>query len=108
MCAALGKLKDQNSRNIQFAWPPSVLSMSSSAGVFGECSGWTDKPCHMPWVGFANNDVYYLEVCLFSQVCQNREELFALTDSKTPFICQIDTMAFAQLRNWLIEGEGNG
>ena len=30
-----------------------------------------EQKCHMPYEGFANDDIYYLEVCLFSQVpCQ--------------------------------------
>ena len=40
-------------------------------GVFGQCKGLKTSKCHMPYEGFANDDIYYLEVCLFSQVpCQ--------------------------------------
>lgn len=103
MCAALGKLKGQNSRSIQFAWPPGVLSMDPAAGVFGTCHGYTDAPCKMPSIGFANDDIYYLEVCLYSQVCANRDNLFALERGQD-FECQIDKAAFAELQAWLIAG----
>jgi len=104
MCGALGKLPGQNTMTIQFAWPPNTLSLERGEGVFGTCSGYTDAPCAMPWVGFANNDIYYLEVCLYSQVCSNREQLFTLGRGD-PWECGLDPDGFAELKGWLLEGE---
>ena len=104
MCAALGKLNHQDSRVIKFAVAPNTLSMDSKSGDFGTCSGYSDAPCQMPWVGFANDDIYYLEVCLFSQVCANREQLFALGNGQN-FVCRVDEPAFRELQVWLIDGE---
>ena len=97
-------LPGQNSMTIQFAWPPNTLSMLLREGVFGTCHGYTDAPCAMPWVGFANDDIYYLEVCLYSQVCSNREQLFTLGRGD-PWECGVDPDGFAELKGWLLEGE---
>ena len=103
MCAAQGKLPGQNSHGIHFAVPPQTLSMAPSEGVFGTCSGFSDAPCQMPWVGFANDDIYYLEVCLFSQVCSNREKLFELTPMDS-FVCGLDSEGFRELQELLLAG----
>ena len=51
--------------------PPRAPSCLPTTGVFGQCKGLKTSKCHMPYEGFANDDIYYLEVCLFSQVpCQ--------------------------------------
>ena len=62
MCAALGLLPNQGSKAIAFAWEPAVMSMNKKRGVFGQCQGFTDATCVPPWLGFANGDIYYLEV----------------------------------------------
>jgi len=103
MCAALGELDGQNTRTIRFAWPPNTMSMDPSQGVFGRCAGYTDAPCDMPYVGFANDDIYYLEICLFSQVCADRDKLFHLARGED-FQCDIDNEAFSQLQQWLLDG----
>ena len=105
MCAAQGKLPGQNSHGIHFAVPPQTLSMAPSEGVFGTYSGFGDAPCQMPWVGFANDDIYYLEVCLFSQVtvCSNREKLFELTPMDS-FVCGLDSEGLRELQELLLAG----
>jgi hypothetical protein len=104
MCAVLGRLNHQGARVIKFAVAPNTLSLDPAHGVFGTCRGFTDAPCKMPWIGFANDDIYYLEVCLFSQVCANRDELFALAKGQD-FVCRVDEPAFRELQVWLIDGE---
>ena len=103
MCAVLGRLNQQNTKAIEFAWPPSVLSMAPDEGVFGKCHGFTDATCAMPNTGFANDDIYYLEICLFSQVCANREQLFKL-EQGDEFVCHFDPHAFDELKGWLLRG----
>jgi hypothetical protein len=77
--------------------------MDPSASVFGKCQGYTDAACQMPNVGFANGDIYYLEACLFSQICSNRKQLFEL-DKGDDFQCDLDPDAYAELREWLLAG----
>mgnify|MGYP004092222775 CR=1 FL=1 len=56
---------------IRFACAADTLGYDLPPGVFGQCKGLKTSKCHMPYEGFANDDIYYLEVCLFSQVpCQ--------------------------------------
>ena len=67
-------------------------------------TGWTD-----PWKhctrenGFANDDIFYLEVCLFSQVCHNRHRLFEL-NAMQPFHCNFDSTGFDHLARLLKRG----
>ena len=107
VCAALGMLPRQNTRVTRFAWPPATLSMDLSEGVFGTCSGYTDRPCQTPWVGFANDDVYYLEVCLYAQICSNSDRLFKIKRGDS-FICHLDGASFAELQDWLVSGPSVG
>ena len=53
--------------------------------------------------GFGNDDVFFLEVCLFSQVCLNGAQLFQLDDYED-FACEFSTDGFHRLRRWLLEG----
>jgi len=98
LCAARGDLPGQNTRAIKFARAPKSLSMDSWPW-FGTCSGWTNAPCDAN-TGFANDDIYYLEVCLFSLSCSNNERLFEV-DVGEDFVCEVDRAGVAQLQEWL-------
>lgn len=104
MCAALGLLNRQSSRSIIFARPPKSLRIWDGAPAFGKCSGYTDKRCDERF-GFANDDIFYLEVCLYSQVCSNRNDLFSV-EPGSPFICDVSVFGFRHLQELLIEGPG--
>lgn len=104
MCAVRGMLHWQASREIVFARAPKTVSMDG-VPPFGHCSGYTNAPCN-DWDGFANDDIFYLEVCLFSQVCFNSEQLFEL-DVGDRFICEFDADGFEALKRWLLEGPDN-
>jgi hypothetical protein len=52
--------------------------------------------------GFATDDVYYLEVCLFSFLCSNREELFTI-GTHDFFVCEFDDDKFDELQQLLLE-----
>ena len=107
MCAVLGKLHRQGGNAMRFAVAPSKLTVDPWKGSFGKCSGWRDAACNMPWVGFANDDIYYLEVCLLSQICRNRRRLFRITESDE-FNCDFDGEAFDTLEGWLLSGPTHG
>jgi len=104
MCAANGYLNQQASRKIIFAHAPKRVRLDQLDGspAFGQCSGYSDKACD-GWAGFANDDIYPLEVCLFSLVCQNDHELFEV-DAGEPFVCEIDVAGFRDLQSTLTRG----
>lgn len=105
MCAAKGLLNKQSSRKIVFAHAPKDVHMDGWP-PFGRCSGYTNKRCDTVH-GFANDDIYPLEVCLFSQVCENNGpspgELFGVGAGQ-PFVCQTSVPGFRNLQAWLLEG----
>ena len=69
---------------------------------FGHCSGYTNAPCN-DWEGFANDDIFYLEVCLFSQICENSDKLFEV-DVGERFVCDFSPDGFEDLKSMLVEG----
>jgi len=100
MCAVRGLLLSQSSRQIVFARAPKTVSMDGWP-PFGHCSGFTDNFCD-EFTGFANDDIFYLEVCLFSQICRNSDQLFEV-DVGQPFVCDVSPNGFAALKRWLLE-----
>jgi len=101
MCAVRGLLNWQKSREIMFARAPKTVSMDG-VPPFGHCSGYTNAPCN-DWEGFANDDIFYLEVCLYSQVCSNSDELFRL-EVGDKFVCEFSEEGFELLQQMLLEG----
>jgi len=101
MCAVRGMLDWQDSKEIMFARAPKTVSMDG-VPPFGHCSGYTDAPCN-DWEGFANDDIFYLEVCLFSMLCKNSDELFKLNVGER-FICDFSEEGFSLLQQLLLEG----
>ena len=51
--------------------------------------------------GYATDDIYYLETCIFSQVCRNSDELFKLAVGDV-FICDFSHEKFAELKELLL------
>ena len=47
--------------------------------------------------------VYYLEVCVYSQMCSNREELFRLNIGDV-WRCEMDQVGYNELREWVLRG----
>jgi len=86
---------------IVFARAPKTVSFSGFP-QFGVCSGYTNKACD-DWSGFANDDIYYLEVCLFAQVCENADEMFRV-EQGNPFYCDFSATGLEELRGWLLGG----
>ncbi|KAL1524157.1 hypothetical protein AB1Y20_019066 [Prymnesium parvum] len=105
ICAAKGKLRYQKENLITFALAPKELNLHGNP-PFGCCSGWTDRMCSIS-TGFANDDIYYLEVCLYSQICSNRESLFTI-DSLKEWRCDFDDEGFDRLVQLLRGGPSEG
>jgi len=98
VCAAQGKVPGQgDDRVIRFAKAPNTLELSG----LGQCRGWVpeDRPAGFVF-GYATADIFYLEACLFSQICSNHEELFSL-DVGQDFVCDFSIERFATLQQIL-------
>ena len=52
--------------------------------------------------GYANDDIFFLESCLYSQVCTNSDELFALGVGEH-WTCQFSEEAFRKLQEVLLD-----
>jgi len=102
MCAAKGFLFKQASRQIKFAHAPKDVWMDGWP-PFDQCHGYTDTGGCDRWTQFANDDIFPLEVCLFSQVCKNDDALFTL-EAGEPFVCEIDVPGFRYLQSMLMAG----
>ena len=50
--------------------------------------------------GFTNDDIYFMEICLFNQLCENNDELFRL-DPGENFVCKVSEARFAELERLL-------
>ena len=97
ICAANGLVPGQGSRIMKFAKAPNTLDVSH----LGECHGWgpRDRPSDFIF-GYATADIFFLEVCLFNQVCRNHAALFALRQDEA-FECDFSPSRFAELQQLL-------
>ena len=107
-CAALGKLPGQGtkldgtfSRTIKFAKAPNTLELVRNNRL-GVCSGWVpSKKPEGGIYGYATDDIFYLETCLYSQVCSNGHELFDLAPGES-FTCHFTPALFRELQEILL------
>mgnify|MGYP006154879403 CR=1 FL=1 len=93
---------------MRFAYKPGNLEIFGgyNGKVFGRCRGY--KPDGVNCVnGFATDDIFFLEVCLFSFVCKNKEELFEI-EEKQFYVCDYDEDAFDELQTLLLESPTAG
>ena len=75
-CAAKGLLPGQGGRTIRFAYEPRQLIPNGGFNTLGQCQGWV--PSRGGGFGYATADIFYLEVCMFNQICSNGAEMFRL------------------------------
>ena len=100
MCAAMGKLPGQRSPTVIFAKAPSTLNTRVGRPL-GRCGGWAPHGC--PPIGYSNDDIYFLEVCMYSMACTNNDELFSVR-AEQPYHCKVDETGFRRLEALLTEG----
>ena len=67
--------------------------------MIGSCQGYHPRGCGAQ--GYASSDIFYLEVCVYSLACRNRDQLWRL-ESGDRFECEMDWAGFQQLRDWLL------
>jgi len=100
VCAAQGRLPGQGSNTVLFATSPNSLDPKpSSSRPLGQCGGW--KPDRPPpgGYGYANFDIFYLEACVFDQICTNGADIF--NSHGGPFHCQFSEERFRELERVL-------
>ena len=98
----MGRLPGQLTKTIKFSVPPQSLDPGpSSKKPFGKCRGWRDwhTDCES---GFATDDVFYLELCVYNQICTHGERLFTLGKGEA-FTCKVNVRRFNELRDLLLE-----
>lgn len=102
VCAASGKLAGQRGATLIFAFPPGELEPHGHRRPpIGSCTGYHPRGCGTR--GYASSDIYYLEVCIYSAICANREQLFAQPIGQ-PWKCELEWAGFRQLRDEILRG----
>ena len=97
VCAARGLLPGQGGAKIRLSFPPARLDPEGERPL-GQCRGW--HPDRLPaggLYGFTNDDIYYLEVCLYNHMCTNGRELFRM-GADDDFVCRFSPTRFAALQ----------
>jgi hypothetical protein len=103
VCAAKGMLPGQGGFGMRFSQRPADLEIHSEHKPFGKCRGW--RPPNVAGScddGYATDDIFFLEVCLYTHICKNHEELFMLKVGDF-FVCKFDEKAFDELEVLLSE-----
>ncbi|KAL1524411.1 hypothetical protein AB1Y20_019306 [Prymnesium parvum] len=105
VCAAKGKLPGQDKDgSIIFAKDPWWLWPGGESGKpVGDCCGWVpqNRPRSGSY-GYATDDIYYLEICMYNEICDNGDDIFKLSTGE-PFQCELSERRFHQLKDVLLE-----
>ena len=104
VCGALGRIPGQglNSRHIVFSRAPKDLEPGvNSNKPFGQCRGWRPTDSISCDSGYATDDIFFLEACIFNQICSNGEELWSLNVGDA-WRCDLDSERFAELQAMLV------
>jgi len=94
VCAAKGLVPGQGGKGIIFPKAPKDLEFEGSPRL-GQCSGYSQVDC-VGEDGYATDSIFFLEVCLFSAICSNRQDLFRLR-SGDEWECDLDEGAYWDL-----------
>ena len=68
----------------------------------GNCGGYSPAGCGRR--GYASSDIFYMEACVYSMMCSNRDELWALQPEQQDFECDMDWDGFQRLRDAILSG----
>ena len=101
VCAAKGTLPGQWGSPITFAFAPGSLEPFSGPHPIGSCSGYHPSGCYDQ--GYASSDIFFLEVCIYSTMCRNSDELFQV-EVGDAFHCDMDWDGWERLRRWVTRG----
>ena len=102
MCAVQGKLPGQGGFGMRFAHKPSDLDVYGGKPL-GQCRGWRPGGWGDCGYGYATDDIFFLEVCIYSWICENSADLFRLrstcTRSDELFRCAVSETRVRELRS---------
>ena len=99
VCAAKGTLPGQGNNKIRFAYAPKWLEPDSGSTPIGNCGGYSPAGCGNQ--GYASSDIYYMEACVYSMMCKNRDEFWQL-EAEQDFKCDMDWEGYSELRDYLL------
>ena len=89
---------------LKFSRAPGTLQPGGGTGKpLGKCCGWVPEGMHPKGgaFGYATDDIFYLEACIFSQICDNGDDVFSLKVGD-PFECRFSTTRFRELQELLL------
>ena len=102
VCAAQGLLPGQGNNDVLFATAPYSLDpKEGSERPLGRCAGWRPDKAPTGGFGYTNDDIYYIEVCLWDQICTNGAEVFEHRHGA--FQCDFSEERFRELQAILAE-----
>jgi len=102
VCGARGLLAGQGGKKIIFARSPRSLAVDGSTGKpAGQCKGWVPKHPPHGGYGYATDDIFYLEVCMYAMMCKNGHDLFHVEQGGA-FECDLDWANFMRLAGLLL------
>ena len=102
ICGAKGTLPGQGTRvpgAIKFAKAPKDLDTERGPYPLGSCNSYHPRGCGNH--GYASSDIFYMEVCLYDQMCNTRDSLWTV-EAGEEWVCHMEWSDFAQLRDWLV------
>ena len=107
ICGARGRLPGQWSDKVIFSHAPNTLEplgekFGQERHHFGRCSGFRQEEFGSCDGGYATDDIFFLEVCIYNQICTNGDELFDLKVGQK-WRCELDERRFKELEGWLTE-----
>lgn len=104
VCAAKGMLpgQDGNTR-LRFASAPARLQVKPWSEGAASCEAPSTPRSGAAALGYNVNDVFFLELCIFSQLCTNGADVFKLKVGE-PFHCEFSKAGFERLRELLLQG----
>ena len=106
VCSAKNLIPAQGDSAVLFATSPSSLEPNGVERPVGKCAGWRPDGNDVPdgGFGYANDDIFYLEACLFNQLCTNGADIFDDVNwQKVPFRCDFSADRFHELERILSE-----
>ena len=101
-CAAMGRVPGQRSPRIVFASAPGEVDLDGiedEQPALGACTGHAPYGCGS--VGYANDDIFFLEACIYSKICANNDELFRL-EAGDLFTCKLHDHGVRELQGLLV------
>ena len=110
VCAAKGGIPGQNSKKIVFGKKPSELNPNPNGGKpLGTCGGWVPAWLnnHHCRDNYATDDIFFLEICMFNQICRNGEDLWDLEVGQE-WECDFDEVLFDELADLLLTPATDG